>query len=292
MESIILAPAYLLLCGASFLVFTKIYNIISDNKNFNCTLINDMYKDDISDIKNNMLESHTKNIFIISTNGNVEDIRKKYRMLKEVVNTINDILLIEIESAGGNTSEYAAATSIIMTLCKSFNVHVFIKNIAVSGGYMMAAPAHRIIADRFSIIGNVGVIQGNLNFHKLITRLGIEQVQITNGREKTLGTLNPFNDVGDNEKNKMFEKGKIIHKQFIELVKRYRPYATNFEEAQTYTSIEAQENGLIDDIMSYDDYIQNYIDKGYNIIEVEDKEDSISILHIENIVKIFVNLLS
>ena len=44
--------------------------------------------------------------------------------------------------------------------------------------------------------------------------------------------------------------------------------------------------------MSYDDYIQNYIDKGYNIIEVEDKEDSISILHIENIVKIFVNLLS
>lgn len=259
-------------------------------RNFNFDLINHLYTDDILNIKNNMLPSHTNNIFIISTNGNVEDIRKKYRMLKEVINTINDILLIEIESTGGNTSEFAAATSIIMTLCKSFNVHVFIKNIAVSGGYMMAAPAHKIIADRFSIIGNVGVIQGNLNFHKLITRLGIEHIQITNGREKTLGTLNPFNNIGDSEKNKMFEKGKIVHKQFIELVKRYRPYATNFEESQTYTSIEAQENGLIDDIMSYDDYIQNYIDKGYNVIEVKDKyKDQ---LNIADIVKIFVNLLS
>jgi serine protease SohB len=243
-------------------------------KEVDCHTLNNIYEHDITAL-NTILDSdlstgRKKSLFIIQF-GNLLSMRKQYNLLKGVMNPASDKLLIVINSGGGETSQFAAISSIVEMLCKMFNVHVFIDGMAASGGYMMAAPAHKIIAAPYAMIGSVGVITQSLNYNKLLDKLGIDNMTVFSGSEKN--DFNKLAPIDPKSKARISEKCKIIHKYFIDHIKIHRTDAKNFEEAQVYISQEAKENNLIDEIMSYDEYMQQEIDSGYTVIDMKTKNN-------------------
>ena len=69
-----------------------------------------------------------------------------------------DQALLKIESPGGQVNAYGLAASHVQRLAGKVKLHVAVDKVAASGGYLMAAPAHKIIAAPFSIIGSIGVV--------------------------------------------------------------------------------------------------------------------------------------
>jgi signal peptide peptidase SppA len=244
-------------------------------KEVECHTLNNIYEHDITALNtildNDLSTGRKKSLFIIQF-GTVLSMRKQYNLLRGVMNPASDKLLIVINSGGGDASQFNAISSIVEMLCKMFNVHVFIDSIAASGGYMMAVPAHKIIAAPYAMIGSVGVIAQSLNYTKLLDKLGIEDMTVFSGSEKN--DFNKLTTVDPKSKARTLEKCKIIHKYFIDHVKTHRTDAKNFEEAQIYISQEAKENNLIDEIMTYDEYVQQQIDSGYTVINMKTKNNT------------------
>lgn len=99
-------------------------------------------------------------------------------------------------------------------------VHVFVEDVAASGGYMIALAGDEIVADPSSIVGSIGVVSASFGFPELLKKIGVERRVYTAGDNKV--TLDPFQP----EKKEDIERLKAlqleIHEIFIAMVKERR----------------------------------------------------------------------
>ena len=99
---------------------------------------------------------------------------------------------LSINSPGGSPVQSALIAARIRRLAerRKLPVHVFVEDVAASGGYWLACAGDEIWADESSVLGSIGVISAGFGFHDLIARWGIERRVHTAGRSKS--TLDPF----------------------------------------------------------------------------------------------------
>jgi signal peptide peptidase SppA len=97
-----------------------------------------------------------------------------------------------INSPGGSPvqSSLIAARIRRLSVEKSVPVHVFVEDVAASGGYWLACAADYIWADDSSLLGSIGVISSSFGFAELMARQGVERRVITAGTSKSLA--DPF----------------------------------------------------------------------------------------------------
>ena len=97
-----------------------------------------------------------------------------------------------INSPGGSPVQSALIARRIRTLAeeKKLPVHIFVEDVAASGGYWLACAGDDIFADPSSIVGSIGVISSGFGFQKALERLGIERRVHTAGENKAM--LDPF----------------------------------------------------------------------------------------------------
>ena len=99
---------------------------------------------------------------------------------------------IALNSPGGSPVQSSLIAARIRRLADETGVpvHVFVEDVAASGGYWLATAADTIWADESSVLGSIGVISAGFGFAELIQRHGIERRVHTSGTAKSW--LDPF----------------------------------------------------------------------------------------------------
>lgn len=151
---------------------------------------------------------------------------------------------------------------------------VLIDEYAASGGYLMSLPANIIVAPPLSVIGSIGVVQEFLNFHDLLKSLGVRPMTLTAGKFKR--TLSPTGEVTPEAEAKVKEELAVMHRQFIALVKQWRPQI-DADKVCTGEHWSAQEAfdlklGLVDALESPEGYLLA-LNQEADIIELSTKSD-------------------
>lgn len=103
---------------------------------------------------------------------------------------------------------------------KKVPVHVFVEDVAASGGYMIACAGDVIVCDPSSIVGSIGVVGASFGFNDAIRKLGIERRVYTSGERKV--TLDPFLPEKPDDVERLKAIQHEIHATFIDLVKERR----------------------------------------------------------------------
>jgi len=198
----------------------------------------------------------------------VENLREEITAILTTA-TPKDEVLIKIESAGGTFHGYGLAASQLKRI-RDRNIPLIaaIDKVAASGGYLMACVADRIIAAPFAIIGSIGVIAQLPNFNRFLKKHDIDFEQITSGKYKR--TLSLFAENTKEGKDKAQQEVEEAHTLFKNFVTLNRPTVNinTLATGETWHGIRAQEMGLIDDIITSDDYLLNSYEKA-NIFKVE-----------------------
>ena len=99
-------------------------------------------------------------------------------------------------------------------------VYAVISDIGASAAYYIAAAADHIYADRASLVGSIGVISASFGFDKAMEKIGVERRVMTAGENKAF--LDPYQPWKPEEKAFWQASLAVIHKQFIERVKKGR----------------------------------------------------------------------
>ena len=160
-------------------------------------------------------------------------------------------VILRINSPGGSPVQAGYINDEIARLRALHSdtpIYAVVSDVAVSGGYYIAAAADRIYASRSSVVGSIGVQMNGFGFVDAMEKLGVERRLLTAGEHK--GLLDPFSPVRDEEVAHLRSLLEEVHVQFIEVVKRGRGdrLAANQElfSGLIWTGGRAVELGLVD----------------------------------------------
>ncbi|MGH0038102.1 MAG: signal peptide peptidase SppA [Myxococcota bacterium] len=90
-------------------------------------------------------------------------------------------VVLRIDSPGGDAVASDLLHRAVTRLAASKPVVVSMGDVAASGGYFMAAGAHRIFAEAATLTGSIGVVGGKLDLEGLYRRLGIGRESLERG---------------------------------------------------------------------------------------------------------------
>ena len=220
-----------------------------------------------------VLKEHSNCVYVLTFIGSVmatevEQLREQISFLLQVAQPADEIV-VRLTSPGGAVSQYGLASSQLERLKQAgLRCVVCVDTVAASGGYMMASVADKIIAAPFAIIGSIGVVAGIPNFHRVLQKHEVDYHLFTAGKYKR--TVTPFSEVTDEGKQKLQDDLTAIHEAFKQLIKAGRP-DVDIEEIATgeyWLATQAKEKGLVDEIMTSDDYLCSKLDD-CEIIEIK-----------------------
>jgi len=212
-----------------------------------------------------VLKQHSNCVYVLTFIGSimaseVEQLRDQISFLLQIAQPADEIV-VRLTSPGGAVPQYGLASSQLERLKQAgLRCVVCVDTVAASGGYMMAAVADKIIAAPFAIIGSIGVVAGIPNFHRVLQKNEVDYHLFTAGKYKR--TVTPFSEVTDEGKQKMQDDLTAIHEAFKCLIKEGRP-DVDIEKIATgeyWLASQAKEKGLVDEIMTSDDYLGSKLD--------------------------------
>jgi len=220
-----------------------------------------------------VLKQHSNCVYVLTFIGSimaseVEQLRDQISFLLQIAQPADEIV-VRLTSPGGAVPQYGLASSQLERLKQAgLRCVVCVDTVAASGGYMMAAVADKIIAAPFAIIGSIGVVAGIPNFHRVLQKNEVDYHLFTAGKYKR--TVTPFSEVTEEGKQKLQDDLTAIHEAFKKLIKEGRP-DVDIEAIATgeyWLASEAKEKGLVDEIMTSDDYLCSKLDE-CEIIEIK-----------------------
>ncbi|KAL7552902.1 hypothetical protein ACHAWF_016154 [Thalassiosira exigua] len=188
-------------------------------------------------------------------------------------------VIVLLESPGGGVSQYGLASSHLQRLRSSPNVKltICIDNIATSGGYMMACMSSpgQLYCAPFAMVGSIGVISQSFNVQKTLEGYGIRSYVFRGGKTK-----NPVGLVGDTTKegvSSMQESIDKIHDSFRDHVLDARREAfaqailsDKVASGDVFLGVQALKLGLVDRIITSDEYIAERIQHGCRVLKLID----------------------
>lgn len=127
-----------------------------------------------------------------------------------------------INSPGGSAVQSSLIAARIRRLAdeKSVPVHVFVEDVAASGGYWLACAGDQIWVDDSSIVGSIGVIFASFGFPELMARYGVERRVVTAGKSKSFA--DPFLPQKPEDVARLKALQDPIHAAFIKHVQARR----------------------------------------------------------------------
>jgi serine protease SohB len=156
-----------------------------------------------------------------------------------------------INSPGGSPVQSALIARRIRTLAdeKKLPVHIFVEDVAASGGYWLACAGDDIHADPSSIVGSIGVISAGFGFQKALERLGVERRVHTAGNSKAM--LDPFQPEDPEDVARLRRLQDEMHTTFKDWVRERRGARLKGDdgtlfEGEFWTGKRGLELGLVD----------------------------------------------
>ncbi|MBN2690195.1 MAG: protease SohB [Gammaproteobacteria bacterium] len=220
-------------------------------------------------------DPNKKRTFVLAFEGDmkasaVKNLREEITAILQVA-TINDEVVLRVESAGGMVPHYGLAASQLKRLRDArIPLTAIVDRVAASGGYLMASVADKICAAPFAIIGSIGVIAQLPNFHKLLKKHNIDVEQIQAGEYKR--TLTVFGENTSKGRAKFQQDIDETHELFKRFVTENRS-KLDIDKVATgeyWYGTRAIELGLVDRLITSDDYLFNASQTG-DVFEVSYK---------------------
>lgn len=140
-------------------------------------------------------------------------------------------------------------------------VYAYLADVAASGGYYIACSADKIIANRNCLTGSIGVIAAQfLDVSKLLKKYEIRASVVHSGKNKVMG--NPLEPFTQEQVKIMQSVSDECYEQFTKLVAKSRNLeleeVKSLADGRVYTARQALENGLIDEVLSFDDAVKSF----------------------------------
>jgi len=185
----------------------------------------------------------------------------------------HDTVCIVVTSPGGSVTGYGLASSQLARIKKAgMELIICVDSVAASGGYMMATMGHKIYAAPFAMVGSIGVVSIIPNFQEFLEKHNVHAFVLTAGKYKR--TIDIVGEVTDEGKKKAVEELERIHQVFKDHICHNRPALLgeieNIATGEAWLAIEGKRLGLVDEIMTSDEYLLDMA-KTHDIISVEEK---------------------
>lgn len=199
--------------------------------------------------------------------------------LKNDSNNLGTILFIN--SPGGTVYESDEIYLALMDYKTEKPLWAYLGQTAASGGYYIACSAEKIIANRNTLTGSIGVIAGqSFDLTEFMSKHGIKMNTITAGKNKNM--LNIDQPLTSEQRAIMQSVADECYNQFTQIVAEGRnlPIETvkTLADGRIYTAQQAKNNKLIDDVNEFSkakEDMKNTLFEGKNInfTEYKYKED-------------------
>lgn len=202
-------------------------------------------------------------IYVMEFKGGIQ--AQQVDNLREEVNAILSVskiekpseVIVKLDSPGGTVNGYGLAAAQLARLRKeNIPLTVVVDQVAASGGYMMASVADKIVSAPFAVIGSIGVVMEFPNFATLLEKIGVNYKQYTAGEYKR--TVSPMTKPTPEGEDKLNEK--LVHtlELFKKHIKKYRSKVDIDKVAtgETWYGEECVELGLVDEVMTYEEYLE------------------------------------
>lgn len=166
-------------------------------------------------------------------------------------------VVVRIDSPGGGAAASQEIYAELRRLGETKQVVASMASVAASGGYYVALPAHRILANPGTLTGSIGVISQFPNLQQLSEKVGIEMNTVTSGAAKDAG--NPFRSFDAADRALFQGLVDSIYEQFVAAVVESRglPDETvrRLADGRVYTGEQAKDAGLIDELGTFRDAV-------------------------------------
>ncbi|MBI1215522.1 MAG: signal peptide peptidase SppA [Alphaproteobacteria bacterium] len=168
-------------------------------------------------------------------------------------------VVFRIDSPGGSPEAAETIRRAVIRVQKAGKpVIVSMSGYAASGGYWVATPADKIVADPGTITGSIGVFGGKFVMQGLWDKLAVNWVSIGAGKNSDMWSANtPFTP----EQYKKFDDTlNVIYEGFLQRVMAGRhlthDQAEAVAEGRVWTGSQAKEKGLVDELGGLNDAVR------------------------------------
>lgn len=202
---------------------------------------------------------------VMGQEGHGEEYNQDY-LLNHIDMMMNDVsnrgMLLSVNTPGGSIYDIDELYLKVMEYKEKTGrpVYTYMRDMAASGGYYIAAGSDKIYANRNTWTGSIGVTVGTfMDASEFLDKMGIKTVTITAGANKAMGSsTNPMTE----EQKAIFQSlVDEAYEQFTGIVAEGRKMDINkvkkLADGRVYTAKQALENGLIDEIGTIDDAVED-----------------------------------
>ncbi len=166
-------------------------------------------------------------------------------------------VVLRVDSPGGGVGPSQEIYAEVKKLVAVKPVVVSMGSVAASGGYYIAAPAGKILANPGTITGSIGVIMEFTNIKELLDKIGLSNQVVKSGQHKDIGS--PIRPMTEADRKILQSMIDDVHLQFITAVAEGRNIDPDkvrlLADGRIYSGRQALEAGLVDQLGNLQDAI-------------------------------------
>lgn len=159
-------------------------------------------------------------------------------------------LVLDISSPGGSAAASEHLAFLLEKVAERKPVVAFVREAALSGGYMLACAAHRVVAGPGSLVGSIGVISWHPVAGELLARLGVAVEVAKSAEMKDMGAFYRQPTAAEREKQRQLVDDYL--QDFLDLVARgrrvERTVAESWATGELFTARRGVQTGMVDEI--------------------------------------------
>lgn len=268
---IVAAVAFVFVSGASALINAYTSSIAKESENslksaaLSSGNVSIPSEDFIGVVKVEGVIQDTSSSGSIFSSSEAYNHQKTLNYIDEMINSRdNKGIILYVNSPGGGVYE---SDELYLKL-KQYKeetgrvVWTYMANQACSGGYYISMASDRIYANRNCWTGSIGVITSLTNVKGLYDKLGIQEIDITSGPNKAMGSSGL--EMTDEQRAIMQGLVDEAYEQFAGIVAEGRSMDIEtvkpIADGRIYSAKQALELGLIDDVDTYDNMQKEMLD--------------------------------
>lgn len=168
-------------------------------------------------------------------------------------------VVLRINSPGGEVTAADTIHHYVQQTDEVKPVVVYMDSMAASGGYYVACAGRKIIANRTTMTGSIGVIISTLSYHELLGKFGLQFLTFTSGKFKD--TLSGARPMREDERQLVQDLVSQTYERFLEVVMKGRPKVpedqlrNSLADGRILSGKDAFEHGLVDGTGYFEDAV-------------------------------------
>lgn len=173
-------------------------------------------------------------------------------------------VILHVDSPGGSALASDRIHHELVRLAADKPLIACMANVAASGGYYVAAPAHTIVAEPTTVTGSIGVVAARFTPEPLLERLGVATERLRRGANA--GLLDPSGPLTDAERQALHRELEGTYRGFVQVVADGRNRSTDevhaVAEGRVWIGRDALGKGLVDELGGFADALRLARERG------------------------------